>query len=547
MLTPGPLDVGNSSHASNPFGVSFASVLGFVGGVGVLLTTLASIASLFVRWRRATGEERQQLRLLAFVGVVGFVCFWLSGAPPPISGIAWVVFLVSVLIGIPAAVAIAVLKYRLYDIDLVINKTIVFGALAAFIGAVYVAVVVPGRGDRRDDDEPGPVDRGDGDRRAAVRARARARAAVANRFVYGERATPYEVLSRFSERMAEHVRHRGRPAAHGPGDRRGHGRRARRRLAARRRHAHARGAWPAADRTAAPVAMAGRGAAGVPGRRRRTVPVRHGDELLGAVTVTRPRGRGADAGRGIAAGQTSPGRRASCWRTSRLTAELQTRLDEIARRSQELRASRQRIVTTQDAERRRLERNIHDGAQQHLVALAVKLRLVRGMLSKDPARAAAMLGELGAEVDEAIETLSSLALGIYPPVLEERGIAAALESQVRRRLDPRRRRRRRRGPPADRDGGRRVLLLLWRRSRTRRSTRVRRRSTIAFRERNGALEFSVTDDGVGFLADDHHRGTGIQGMRDRMAVLGGDAEIDSTPGEGTTVRGRIPMAQAVPA
>ena len=163
MLTPGPLDVGNSSHASNPFGVSFASVLGFVGGVGVLLTTLASIASLFVRWRRATGEERQQLRLLAFVGVVGFVCFWLSGAPPPISGIAWVVFLVSVLIGIPAAVAIAILKYRLYDIDLVIRKTVVFGVLAAFITAVYVAVV-QGLGSLFDDTLVLPHRRDRGDR-----------------------------------------------------------------------------------------------------------------------------------------------------------------------------------------------------------------------------------------------------------------------------------------------------------------------------------------------------------------------------------------------
>jgi signal transduction histidine kinase len=69
--------------------------------------------------------------------------------------------------------------------------------------------------------------------------------------------------------------------------------------------------------------------------------------------------------------------------------------------------------------------------------------------------------------------------------------------------------------------------------------------TIAFRERGGALEFSVTDDGVGFLADERSRGTGIQGMRDRMAVFGGDAEIDSTPGEGTSVRGRIPIAQGV--
>ena len=136
--------------------------------------------------------------------------------------------------------------------------------------------------------------------------------------------------------------------------------------------------------------------------------------------------------------------------------------------------------------------------------------------------------------------------GIYPPLLEEQGIAP--RSPRSTRVARCRCGWRPTGSAATRSRLEAAVYFctleaLQNAAKYARASEI----TIAFRERNGALEFSVTDDGVGFLADDHHRGTGIQGMRDRMAVLGGDAEIDSTPGEGTTVRGRIPIAQAVPA
>ncbi len=117
---------------------------------------------------------------------------------------------------------------------------------------------------------------------------------------------------------------------------------------------------------------------------------------------------------------------------ARLTADLEARLMQIAQQAADLRSSRQRIVAAQDEERRRLERNIHDGAQQHLVALAVKLRLAKTALQKDPEHGRRMLGELRGEVDAALDTLRSLALGIYPPLLEEQGIAAALAAQYLR-------------------------------------------------------------------------------------------------------------------
>jgi signal transduction histidine kinase len=538
MLTPGPLDVGNSDHASNPFGVSFGSVLGFVGGVGLLLTALASIASLFVRWRHATGEERQQLRLLVFVAGVGFIFFWLSGVPGPISGIGWAGFLVSVLVGIPAAIAIAILKYRLYDVDLVIRKTLVFGLLAAFITAVYVAVVV-GLGSLFTDT-------------LVLRIAATALVAVAfqpvrdranrlaNRLVYGDRATPYEVLARFGERVGEtyasddvlpriaRVIAEGTAAARSDvwlrlGDRLT--------LAA---------SWPVAEPKAAfriegeelPAIAADRVAA-----------VRHQGELLGAIAVTKPPSEPLAAGDAELVDRLAE-QAGLVLANARLTADLEARLMQIAQQAADLRSSRQRIVAAQDEERRRLERNIHDGAQQHLVALAVKLRLAKTALQKDPALGRRMLGEIQGEVDAALDTLRSLVLGIYPPLLEEQGIAAALAAQYVRSSLPVR---------MEADGiGRYPIELeaavyfcaleaLQNAAKYANATTI----TIAFRERDGALEFSVADDGGGFDAGSNGTGTGIQGMRDRMAVFGGDAEIESSPGLGTIVRGRVPVSERV--
>jgi signal transduction histidine kinase len=538
MLTPGPLDVGNSDHASNPFGASFGSVLGFVGGVGLLLTTLASIASLFVRWRHAAGEERQQLRLLVFVAGVGFIFFWLSGVPGPISGIGWAGFLVSVLIGIPAAIAIAVLKYRLYDVDLVIRKTVVFGVLAAFITAVYVAVVV-GLGSLFSDT-------------LFLRIAASALVAVAfqpvrdranrlaNRLVYGDRATPYEVLARFGERVGETyasddvLPRIARVVAEGTGAGRSD---VWLRLGDRLTLA---ASWPVSEPD---VSFAIDGDELPPLDADRVAPVRHQGELLGAIAVTKP------ASEPLAAGEAElldhlAEQAGLVLANARLTADLEARLMQIAEQAADLRSSRQRIVAAQDEERRRLERNIHDGAQQHLVALAVKLRLAKTALQKDPELGRRMLEEIQGEVDAALDTLRSLALGIYPPLLEEQGIAAALAAQYLRSSQPVR---------LEADGlGRYPIELeaavyfcaleaLQNAAKYANATAI----TIAFRERDGALEFSVADDGGGFDAGSNGTGTGIQGMRDRMAVFGGDAEIESSPGHGTIVRGRVPVSERV--
>jgi len=173
------------------------------------------------------------------------------------------------------------------------------------------------------------------------------------------------------------------------------------------------------------------------------------------------------------------------------------------------------------------------------VALAVKLRLARSVVGRDPARAATMLAELREEVDDAIETLSSLALGIYPPLLEERGIAAAIESQARVGAIP---------VAVTADGVDRqpieteaavyfcCLEAIQNAAKYADASRV----DVDLRHEGTNLVFEVRDDGVGFDTTATAAGSGIQGMTDRLSAVGGTVEVSSTPGGGTVVRGLVP-------
>jgi signal transduction histidine kinase len=524
----------------NPYAIQ--SLVPFFDGARLVLGLLfivvmgVAVASLVLRFRRGNREEREQIKWLMFAGAATVIWF---GLPLQHGNGGWTDFVQGfVLALIPLSIGVAILKYRLYDIDVVIRKTVVLGILAAFTTAVYVAIVV-GLGSLFTNT-------------LVLRIAATALVAVAfqpvrdranrlaNRLVFGDRATPYEVLARFGERVGEtyasddvlpriaRVIAEGTAAARSDvwlrlGDRLT--------LAA---------SWPVSESQASfpiegddlPLIHADR-----------VAPVRHQGELLGAIAVTKP------ASEPLAAGEAELLDRLAeqaglVLANARLTADLEARLMQIARQAADLRSSRQRIVAAQDEERRRLERNIHDGAQQHLVALAVKLRLAKTALQKDPEQGRRMLEEIRSEVDAALDTLRSLALGIYPPLLEEQGIAAALAAQYLRSSLPVR---------MEADGiGRYPIELeaavyfctleaLQNAAKYARATSI----TIAFRERDDALEFSVADDGVGFNTETNGSGTGIQGMRDRMAVFGGDAEIESSPGRGTIVRGRVPVAGRV--
>jgi signal transduction histidine kinase len=424
-------------------------------------------------------------------------------------------------LGIPIASGFAILRYRLYDLDIVVKKTVVFGALAGFATLVYLAVVV-GIG-------AAIGDRGNSALTLAAAAiiaiafqplRLQARR-FADHLVYGERATPYEVLSDFSDRMSagysidEVLPRMVQILAEGTG--------AARASVWLRVSDEARSAatWPT-DTSEDAVSIALHDLEQLPDVDR-SFPVRHSGELLGALGVSMP-----------AAEPLTPPQ-------ERLVADLASQAGLILRNVrliEELRASRQRLVSAQDGERRRIERNIHDGAQQQLVAMAVKLNMVRRVAAKDPDKADTMLMQLQSDVQNALEDLRDLARGIFPPLLAEQGLGAALEAQAARSPVP---------VTVETNGVGRYsqdveaavyfcsLEALQNVAKYAEATQARLRLS----QQNGVLHFQVEDDGRGFDSARTGYGTGLQGMVDRIEALGGVVTVNSAIGSGTTIEGEI--------
>jgi signal transduction histidine kinase len=207
---------------------------------------------------------------------------------------------------------------------------------------------------------------------------------------------------------------------------------------------------------------------------------------------------------------------------------------------EDLRGSRRRLVSAQDEERRKLERNIHDGAQQQLVALAVKARLARQLTDRDPEKAAQLLSQIEAETSHALEDLRDLARGIYPPLLADKGLAAALQAQARRSTIP---------VEVVPDGVGRypqeveaavyfsVLEALQNVAKYADASRA----DVRLEQTGSALTFEVRDDGRGFDPASSGYGTGLQGIADRLAALNGSLRVASALGDGTTVTGVIPL------
>jgi signal transduction histidine kinase len=203
-------------------------------------------------------------------------------------------------------------------------------------------------------------------------------------------------------------------------------------------------------------------------------------------------------------------------------------------------------VAAQDAERRRLERDIHDGAQQHLVAIAVNARLARQVLDSAPIRTGTLLDEISSQVDDALETLRTLARGIFPPVLADRGLVPALRAHLTRSASPAR---------LDADVSlararfdRRIESALYFCSlealQNAAKHAVGAPVSVHLSADAAWLTLAVSDEGPGFNVEIAPNGTGLQGMFDRMAAVGGTLEVVSVVGKGTTIRGRAPRQTA---
>jgi signal transduction histidine kinase len=517
--------------SADPFSVpGVARVIANVAFTFVLITLpvslIAAFVSVILRFKDSAGEARLQLKWFAVAAgfvAVSFALEVLSGDHTP----TWLsVFNSLSTLFLYAAIAIAVLKYRLYDIDVVIGRTVVFAVLAAFITGVYVALVV-GVGTLVGTSRSPLLSA----IAAAVVAvafqpvRERARR-LANRVVYGKRATPYEVLSVFTERAGETYSTEDvlprlvQVLAEGIGAIQA------RVWLALGGELRAAAAWPP-NGEVAPIPRLGDELPPFP-ERERAFPVRHGGELLGAISVVTS-----------ASDPLGPDR-------ERLAEDVAAQTGLVLRNVrliEELRESRRRIVTAQDARARALERNLHDGAQQQLVALAVKQRLAESLVEHDPAKAKAILGEIQEETRDALETLRDLARGIYPPLLADQGLEAALTSQARKAVvavEIAAIGVARHTPEVEAAVYFCCLEALQNVAKYATATRAWIRLT----QDAGTLRFEVGDDGAGFDTSVTSFGTGLQGMTDRLDAIGGAVRVKSALGEGTTVIGTIPVASA---
>jgi signal transduction histidine kinase len=206
---------------------------------------------------------------------------------------------------------------------------------------------------------------------------------------------------------------------------------------------------------------------------------------------------------------------------------------------EDLRASRHRLVTAQDEARRRLERDIHDGAQQHLVALAIKLRLAEAT-APDFAEIRKAFAELRADATVALENLRDLARGIYPPLLADLGLAAALGAQASRSPIP---------VTVDADSIGRypqeteaaVYFCCLEALQNIAKYAMASQARIALQTRDNSLCFSVTDNGAGYDTRRTPMGSGLRNMADRLAALGGQLQLRSAPGQGTTLTATLPL------
>ena len=434
-----------------------------------------------------------------------------------------------------------------------LGRLVVLGGLAGFVVATYVVVVLGGGALVGRTDSP--------DLTLSVLATAvvalgfepvqRRLEQVARRLVDGGTPSPYDVLSRFSETVTGGYTTEELPGRMATVLGEGTGAEWTQVWLTVQDRLTLAATWPpdagADPRPPEPVDDA----RDATGDRRRALPVRHGGQVLGVfrlqerpdqpLTTVEERlfsGLAAQAGLVL--------------RLVGLRAELAARHDDLVARAAELRASRERLIETQDAERRRLERDIHDGAQQHLVALAVNLRLAETVATRSPERAARVLADQAVAAREAIETLSQLSRGIYPRLLADEGLVPALRAAVATSPVPV-------TIEADDDAPGRpptgveaalyffAMEAVQNAAKHAAASAVTVRLSLAGEGAGSRWRLSVTDDGTGFDsagAEASGGGAGLSNMRDRLDAVGGSTQLVSRPGRGTTVVAEVPVGAA---
>lgn len=534
-LEPGPFE-----HVSveNPFGLeSLEAVTAGASALGFALVFLGAVlgaGSLFLRYRRAGPEQRAQLKWLAYAATLLVVIVLFGNA---VTGgritehfVLDMVTSILLFVGLPVAMGVAILRYRLYDIELLIRRSLVYGALWLLITVAYVAVAAAlgiAAGRRL----PTEV--------AivltiivtlVVQPARRRLEQVADRWVFGKRVERYELLTE----LGSVLRDTFEPAELGP------------RLAATVREGLSLRWARVSLGDGLPVAHEGyeQDTNVEPAA---TVPLLDRGRELGRIDCgPKTKGELTDHDRGVL--ETLAAQASLAARNARLATELSGRLDEIRRQAEELAASRARIVAAQDAERRRIERNIHDGAQQELVGLMAKLRLARNQLLTGPERADATLGELQAETRLVLAGLRELAQGIHPSVLSDRGLVGAIDSRTDRmpipvELDV---------APALRDarfgdeveGAAYFVVSEGLANILKHSSAMS--ACIRLTAEDDWLRVEVRDTGVGFDPTTVS-GNGLANLSDRVEAVGGRLLVEGRAGQGTVLVAELPVRAREPA
>jgi len=502
---------------------------------GIYPIVAAIALSVGLRLRAAKGDARLQLRWFTYAIALGAMVFAIAradGVPAIADALGknarvvhdWGMTAQDVFIGIlvPLSIGIAIMRYRLYDIDVVISRTIVYGGLAAFVTVIYGLVVAGAGGVLGGSIGLGPVPTVIAIAVIAlllepVRARLRELANVA---IYGKRANPYEVLSDFGHTVSNAVRadvllprmaKLVRDATHASsvqlwvrvGDR-----------------LHLAASAP--DASAATASVESIDALEQRSDVTALVPVFLEGERLGALVVRKQRGD-----------QVTTTER-------RLLTDLASQAGLVFGRFrliEELRESRGRLVAAHDEERRKIERDLHDGAQQRFVNAMLSVGMAKALDAKGE-DATALLTQATSEMQAGLIELRALARGVHPPLLTDEGLPAAIASLADRspiltsvHVTP----DRRYTEPVEATAYFVVAEALAN------AAKHSRASSIAIRidEVHGRLRVEVRDDGIGGV--DPKRGSGIVGLRDRAAAIGGRLEVDSD-GNGTIVRAELPCA-----
>ena len=224
----------------------------------------------------------------------------------------------------------------------------------------------------------------------------------------------------------------------------------------------------------------------------------------------------------------------------RLDTALHASLEQLQRQADELQASRARIVAAADAERRRIERDLHDGAQQYLVAIAVKARLIQQLARTDPAGGAALTQDLVRDVESALDELRTLAQGIYPPLLSSGGLVEALAAASRRTPIPVRLETDAVGRYQPELEAAVYYCCLEALQNASKHAGDGTSASVRLWVEAGNLRFEVDDDGAGFDPAGGAAGAGLTNMRDRIGAVGGTLRIESARGAGTHVHGAVP-------